>query len=146
MSMLAGLGGASIKNDDLFVDCLIYAAEMRSVRVPFDSEEYKVLPDNLSVIYPGTKTCDQSDCSVTMCGMDGPMVQFCGNGHFIHAICLENMCYNASDIDTLVCPQCRENNLISKLKPALPISIMDLRSHSENSKCLMALIKSQCMM
>jgi hypothetical protein len=108
-------------DDSLVVDCVAYAASMEALGVGIDTEEYLML-DSVPGVAEVCAGRESKECSITMCGMDGPLLRLCGNGHYIHSTCFENMCYNSSSIDVITCPQCRENKLVSKIMRAMPIS------------------------
>ena len=111
-------------NDDILVDAVCYSIEKSSEGIPLDSDDYLVLRDD--IVITDNVQGKEKECSVTMCGMDGPMVRVCKNKHYMHTSCLENMCYHVDELSSVVCPQCRSTEIpkiLTDLTPVTPYTI-----------------------
>jgi hypothetical protein len=112
-------------NGDALVDCIVYANELR--KYPHMDR----LAGTRRIIPPPKK---DASCSITMCGNDDDpscrLLLYCPNGHYIHDRCLEDMFVAADNLNILVCPQCRSEDMMSKVVTANPMpnpSILHLK-------------------
>ena len=48
------------------------------------------------------------ECSIPMCGDDGPLYPVCSNGHWVHQNCLQ-LIAESSFPSAALCPQCRSS-------------------------------------
>lgn len=107
----------TIENDDAVVDCIVYT--LTSEDVPQEQRQRLTR----RVVNSGA---ENKDCSVTMCGNDddpaNQMLRYCENGHYLHDICLEYIMSNAESVHSVVCPQCRSNQVFNLVVTAQPIT------------------------
>ena len=130
-----------IDNDDLMVDCMITAVEMRMLGVTMESDQYPKLPNDIVIRTETLQTIRDDECSITMCGNDGPLVTYCKNGHKMHANCLEYLFGSSTTLETMCCPQCRSFDMMIKYAEAMPYDLEDLRQMYSHDSIAMRSIR-----
>ena len=105
----------AMSNDDAIVDCIVYSNECRSTNT-------EPIPMRNGV---EIEKDDTRECSVTMCGNDGPLLKYCENGHYIHVSCLEFIFLAAETLSVTVCPQCRSDRMLKLVKKMMPMTRID---------------------